>query len=87
MIIGCALGHIYHPFHTQFIHYFPDYIKGDSINSETVAILGAAAVLSSSTRMTYCLTVIMLETTSNVDLFLPVIFTIFCSYGVGFLFN
>jgi len=87
MVIGCALGHIYHPFHTQFIHYFPDYIKGDSISSETVSILGAAAVLSGSTRMTYCLAVIMLETTSNVDLFLPVIFTIFCSYGVGFLFN
>jgi H+/Cl- antiporter ClcA len=29
----------------------------------------------------------MLETTSNVDLFLPVIFTLFCSYGSGFLLN
>lgn len=34
--------------------------------------------------MTFCLVVIMLETTSNIDLFLPVIFTIFTSYGMGF---
>ncbi len=62
-------------------------VSADLINSETVSILGAAAVLSGATRMTYCLAVIMLETTANVNLFLPVIFTIFCSYGSGYILN
>ena len=44
-------------------------------------------MLSGSTRMTYSLAVIMLETTSNVDLFLPMIFALFVSYGVGSLFT
>jgi H+/Cl- antiporter ClcA len=35
--------------------------------------------------MTYSLAVIMLETTSNVELFLPIIFTLFASYGAGSL--
>lgn len=50
-----------------------------------MAILGAAAVLSSATRMTYCLVVLMMETASNVELFLPIIFTIFMSYGSGYI--
>lgn len=50
-----------------------------------MSILGAAAVLSGATRLTYCLAVIMLETTSNVELFLPIIFTLFTSYGSGFI--
>ena len=53
------------------------------MNPETLAILGAAAMLAGSTRMTYSLAVIMLETTSNVELFLPIIFTLFASYGAG----
>ena len=44
-------------------------------------------MLSASTRMTYSLAVIMLETTSNVDLFLPMIFALFVSYGAGSLFT
>jgi CBS domain-containing protein len=87
MVIGCGLGHIYHPLHLYLCTFFPDSLSNEPINSETVSILGAAAVLSGSTRMTYCLAVIMLETTANVDLFLPVIFTLFCSYGAGFLLN
>lgn len=54
---------------------------------QNFAIIGAAAMLSGSTRMTYSLAVIMLETTSNVNLFLPMIFALFISYGVGSLFN
>lgn len=33
--------------------------------------------------MTFALAVIMLETTASVDLFLPIIFTLFISYGTG----
>jgi len=44
-------------------------------------------MLSGSTRMTYSLAVLMLETTSNVDLFLPMTFCLFTSYGVGSFFT
>ena len=57
----------------------------DRLDPETMAILGATALLAGSTRMTYSLAVIMLETTSNVELFLPIIFTLFASYGAGTL--
>ncbi len=40
-------------------------------------------MLSGATRMTYSLAVIMLETTSSVELFLPIIFTLFVAYGTG----
>lgn len=40
-------------------------------------------MLSGATRMTFALAVIMLETTASVDLFLPIIFTLFISYGTG----
>jgi CBS domain-containing protein len=33
--------------------------------------------------MTFALAVVMLETTASVDLFLPIIFTLFISYGTG----
>ena len=35
--------------------------------------------------MTFSLAVIMLETTSSVELFLPIVFTLFISYGAGSL--
>ena len=44
-------------------------------------------MLSGSTRMTYSLAVIMLETSQNVDLFLPMILGLFVSYGVGSIFT
>jgi H+/Cl- antiporter ClcA len=80
IIIGCGLGHLIYPAHLL--------IFGNStytMNESTICILGAAAVLSGCTRMTYSLAVIMLETTTNVDLFLPIIFTLFSSYGIGTL--
>lgn len=40
-------------------------------------------MLSGATRMTFALAVIMLETTASVDLFMPIIFTLFISYGTG----
>ena len=82
IIIGCALGRIYGNIVTGW---FPD--SAENLNSQAYAIIGASAMLSGSTRMTYSLAVIMLETTSNVDLFLPMIFALFFSYAVGSTFN
>jgi len=68
------------------LHYaiFP-IVDGNEIPAPTFAILGATAMLAGATRMTYSLAVIMLETTSSVELFLPIIFTLFVSYGGGSL--
>ena len=81
MIIGCAIGHIYA---NISIALFPD---DPNIHSQSYAIIGAASMLSGSTRMTYSLAVLMMETTSNVHLFLPMIFSLFVSYGISSLFN
>lgn len=80
ILIGCSLGHVY-----SYIHYAIGFgiSEGDKIKPAVFAIFGAAAVLSGSTRMTYSLAVIMLETTSSVELFLPIIFTLFVAYGTG----
>lgn len=86
MLIGCAVGQVYYHFHGLMFSICEAGVKRSDhmcINPETMSILGAAAVLSGATRMTYCLAVIMLETTSNVELFLPIIFTLFMSYGSG----
>ena len=44
-------------------------------------------MLSGYCRLTYSLTVLMLETTQSVNLFIPMIITMLVSYGVGLLFN
>lgn len=50
-------------------------------------IMGASAVLCGYTRLTYSLAVIMLETTQSINLFIPIIFTLIVSFGVGQAFN
>ena len=51
------------------------------------SIIGAAALLSGSTRMTYSVAVVILETTQNINLFLPIVFTMFAAYGAGSVVN
>ena len=79
ILIGCGLGRML----TLFIS---TNIEG-VVEPATYAIIGASAVLGGYSRMTFSLAVIMLETTENVNLFLPIIFTLFISFAVGRLFN
>ena len=58
ILIGCAIGHIYGIILHEWL--FPG---NTDIHPQSYAIIGAAALLSGSTRMTYSLAVIMLETT------------------------
>lgn len=38
-------------------------------------------------RMTYSLSVLMLETTQSINLFIPMVITMLVSYGTGLMFN
>jgi chloride channel 7 len=57
------------------------------VHLSTFAIVGSAAFLGGYTRLTYSLAVIMMETTESVNLFLPIIFSLFVAYGSGSIFN
>lgn len=44
-------------------------------------------MIAGYSRLSFSLAVIMLETTENVNLFLPIILALFISFSVGRLFN
>jgi chloride channel 7 len=79
MLIGCSLG--------RMLGLFIETYLISEIHTSTYAIIGSAAVLAGYSRLSFSLAVIMLETTENVNLFLPVIFALFVSFGVGRIFN
>ena len=75
ILIGCSLGRLIGIFIQNYIIY--------DIRPTTYAIIGAASLLAGYTRLSFSLAVIMLETTENVSLFLPIIFALFISFGIG----
>jgi len=79
ILIGCSLGRMLGLF-------IETYIIAE-IHPSTYAIIGSAAILAGYTRLSFSLAVIMLETTENVGLFLPIIFALFVSFGIGRIFN
>ena len=79
ILIGCSLG--------RMLSLFIKTTIGQNVLPATYAIIGAASVLAGYTRLSFSLAVIMLETTENVNLFLPVVFALFVSFAVGRLFN
>lgn len=79
ILIGCSLGRMLTLFISTNIE--------TSVSPATYSIIGAASVLAGYSRMSFSLAVIMLETTENVNLFLPMIFSLFISFAVGRLFN
>lgn len=50
-------------------------------------VIGAAAMLSSYTRLTYSLAVIMMETTDSINIFSPILLSIFVSHATARQFN
>lgn len=44
-------------------------------------------MLSSYTRLTYSLAVLMMETTQAINMFLPILISIIIAHGVGRIFN
>jgi chloride channel 7 len=79
ILIGCSLGRMVGLFIETYII--------EEIKPSTYAIIGSASILAGYTRLSFSLAVIMLETTENVGLFLPIIFALFVSFGIGRIFN
>ena len=79
ILVGCALG--------RMLTLFLKLQLGITVQIATYGTIGAAAVLGGYSRLSFSLAVIMLETTENVNLFLPIIFTLGISFTVGRLFN
>lgn len=79
ILIGCSLGRVVGLFIENYIV--------QEIHPSTYAIIGAAATLAGYSRLSFSLAIIMLETTENVNLFLPIIFALFVSFAIGGIFN
>ena len=80
ILIGGSLGRMVGLF-------IESYIIEEGIRPSTYAIIGSASILAGYTRLSFSLAVIMLETTENVSLFLPIIFALVVSFGIGRIFN
>jgi hypothetical protein len=83
MVVGCAVGQLA----VQWAHSDMFSFLNHQVEGETYEVLGASAMLAGFTRQTYSLAVIMLETTQQIDFFIPVMLTILVSCGVGKIFN
>ena len=79
ILIGCSYGRLFGLF-------VKTYIVSD-IKPSSYAVVGAASILSGYARHTFSLAIIMMESTENIDLFIPVIFAILVAYVVGGIFQ
>lgn len=84
MIVGCALGDLYNSIIVDNGIVDPKH-SGD--HRVTYVILGMGAMLAGYTRMTYSLVVITMETSQNVNIFIPVVIAVGASNFMGDLCN
>lgn len=82
MIIGCTLGLLYlemmmNGFNVELIN----------LGGQSYLIMGASAMLSSYTRLTYSLAVLMMETAQAINYFLQIMITILVAHGIAKRFN
>lgn len=79
ILIGCGYGRL-------FGRFVQNYIVSD-IKPSSYAVVGAASILSGYARHTFSLGIIMMESTNNINLFIPVVFTIMIANVVGGIFT
>ena len=82
IIVGCAFGGLF----ANLQNYLMDKTIKDDDESDTAVtfvICAAGGMLAGYTRLTYSLVVIMLETTSSINVFIPMMLSILCARGVG----
>ena len=82
MLIGCTLGFLYLELLLTVFNMSLYRVGGSSY-----LVIGASAMLSGYTRLTYSLAVLMMETTQAINMFLPILISIMVAHGVGRLFN
>ena len=90
IIIGCSVGGLYALFQLWlFGNTIEDTlpVNGGSNVAVTFVLVGAGAMLSSYCRLTYSLVVIMCETTSSINIFLPMFIGIMTARSVGELIS
>ena len=81
MIIGCAIGSLINTARKGI------FSNTNPVLGQSYEIMGCAAMLAGFTRQTYSLAVIMLETTQQINFFIPIMLTILTSVSVGKIFN
>lgn len=80
MIIGCTLGEIY----ANLIYQWELSSEAHFLNYRVVyIILGMGAMLASYTRMKYSLAIIVMETSQNINIFIPIVLSIGVANLVG----
>ena len=81
IIIGCAVGAIYEELHRKITD--QDGIERDYSYAVVPILVSVGAMLSAYCRMTYSLVVVMLETTSSINIFVPMIISVMVSGRVA----
>ena len=79
ILIGASMGRVV----GQVLHLS----WGMSVHPGTYALIGACAMLGGVTRMTISLTIILVETTNDIQYMLPIMLVIMISKWVGDVFN
>jgi len=79
ILIGCSYGRMIGELVRNHIE--------SSVNPGTYALIGAVSMLGGVTRMTISLTVIILETTNDIQYLLPIMITLMIAKWVGDYFN
>lgn len=80
--MGCTLGLLYLE---MLVAGFG--ASTNRVGTSSYLVIGSAAMLSSYTRLTYSLAVIMMETTQAINLFLPILVGIIVANAVARVFN
>jgi chloride channel 7 len=82
LLIGASLGE----FVGRVLISFELLEKGSS-EVTVYSVVGGAAVLAGYCRLSFCLAVLMMETTQNVNLFVPMLVAVAFSKGIGNMLN
>ena len=81
ILMGCSFGRFY----GEILRYYV--LPNGGIVPGTYALMGAVGMLGGVSRMTISLSVILMETTQNVQFLLPIMMILLISKWVGDLFN
>jgi H+/Cl- antiporter ClcA len=79
ILIGCSFGRLWAMFCTDYLEM--------QVHVPSYALIGAVSILAGYARHTFSLAVIMMESTENINLFLPMIFSMFISYSIAGIYN